>query len=557
MALTKAHNRMIEGAAVNVKDFGAVGDGVTDDTAAIQAAIDSGAESIFFPSGTYNITDGLDISSNMSVDCEVDVVIDGSGIPASTTLGEQYVVEASGSLGSSISLGANVSESDSTITLSSTSGLSAGDLILASSDAVFAPGWTGSNYQGWITTIESVDSATVITVSTKAFAALNTSDNAIVRKITPVSLRWNGGKILGRGLNGGHGGLSVAYGLNCDIRNLSIDGCEDYGVKFTTCFNCHASQLDVRNCLSTPSLGNTGYGFVAINGTQYSSCSNSYFERCRHSVSGGGAYPARFIDILNNSSVDGGRGTRDYDCHEPCFYWTFDGNSTVGESGGFIIRGQQANIVNNTCRNGSQVAIEIRAYGTLTDGLSDFVVDGNIIDKARTGIQVIDGGSATPKNIVISNNQIRGGELNGVYVDNAENVVITGNSIDTTTDSTGDDGNGVRVGNTARLIISNNVIGNTADRGIFTQSNTEAAVFNNCFYSTAGVDWEDSSSTFLSTENTSHQLSGQGNFTGATSFPNKSLVVAAKGATAGNGTYGGSIAFGRINTASPRAAVTP
>ena len=32
MALTKAHNRMIEGAPVNVKDFGAVGDGVTDDS---------------------------------------------------------------------------------------------------------------------------------------------------------------------------------------------------------------------------------------------------------------------------------------------------------------------------------------------------------------------------------------------------------------------------------------------------------------------------------------------------------------------------------------------
>lgn len=38
---------------VSVKDFGAVGDGVTDDTAAIQAAIDSGAKSILFPSGTY------------------------------------------------------------------------------------------------------------------------------------------------------------------------------------------------------------------------------------------------------------------------------------------------------------------------------------------------------------------------------------------------------------------------------------------------------------------------------------------------------------------------
>jgi polygalacturonase len=29
MALTKATHRMIEGASVNVKDFGAVGDGVT------------------------------------------------------------------------------------------------------------------------------------------------------------------------------------------------------------------------------------------------------------------------------------------------------------------------------------------------------------------------------------------------------------------------------------------------------------------------------------------------------------------------------------------------
>ena len=40
------------GEMVSVKDFGAVGDGVTDDTAAIQAAINSG-KSVFFPEGTY------------------------------------------------------------------------------------------------------------------------------------------------------------------------------------------------------------------------------------------------------------------------------------------------------------------------------------------------------------------------------------------------------------------------------------------------------------------------------------------------------------------------
>jgi hypothetical protein len=46
--------------SVSVKDFGAVGDGVTDDTAAIQKAIDTGRP-VFFPDGTYKITSGANV----------------------------------------------------------------------------------------------------------------------------------------------------------------------------------------------------------------------------------------------------------------------------------------------------------------------------------------------------------------------------------------------------------------------------------------------------------------------------------------------------------------
>jgi hypothetical protein len=57
MALTKTRNRMIDGAYVSVKDFGATGDGTTDDTVAIQAALDSLTTGgvIYFPQGTYRV----------------------------------------------------------------------------------------------------------------------------------------------------------------------------------------------------------------------------------------------------------------------------------------------------------------------------------------------------------------------------------------------------------------------------------------------------------------------------------------------------------------------
>ena len=63
MSLTKVTYSMIQGTPVNVLDYGAIGDGVADDTAAIQAALATG-NSIYFPKGTYNVSDQIEPESD-------------------------------------------------------------------------------------------------------------------------------------------------------------------------------------------------------------------------------------------------------------------------------------------------------------------------------------------------------------------------------------------------------------------------------------------------------------------------------------------------------------
>src|SRR6476619_3655796 len=75
----------------NVKDFGAVGNGVANDTAAIQTAMNWAANIIgviFFPPGTYKVTGTITLPQN---NAETSFIIRGCG--------ELSIIEASGFTG--------------------------------------------------------------------------------------------------------------------------------------------------------------------------------------------------------------------------------------------------------------------------------------------------------------------------------------------------------------------------------------------------------------------------------------------------------------------------
>lgn len=75
MALTKVSYSMIDGAPFNVLDYGAVGDGVANDSAAIQAAITAASAAVsgstgavvYFPTGTYIIDTTINMPNRVGL----------------------------------------------------------------------------------------------------------------------------------------------------------------------------------------------------------------------------------------------------------------------------------------------------------------------------------------------------------------------------------------------------------------------------------------------------------------------------------------------------------
>lgn len=165
--------------ATNPLDYGAVGDGAADERAEVQEALSAAG------SGVLNLLGQIyrcDSSLVMSLSTNSGLTIENGILDFTNDSSGGFYIFGSGNLATSVLLSADASAGDETISLDSSSGISSGDRIFLSSDAVFGG---GSDRNGEVVRVKSI-SGDDVTVDEPLLYGYTQANNAYIRRIIPL-----------------------------------------------------------------------------------------------------------------------------------------------------------------------------------------------------------------------------------------------------------------------------------------------------------------------------------------------------------------------------------
>lgn len=302
---------------ISVKSYGAIGDGVTDDTNAILAAINAAnnGDIIYFPNATYKIST-VSISKNVTIDlCGSTIISDGVAFsadapsPASLSLAAQYTAY-----------------SIPKFTLSSPPSTSLGDLVIFTSSDLYDTSRT-YYYKGGCATVIASTGSSLITSMPFPF---NLENGCAVKIYHPVQVAIKNGKIKCSNPSAKiANGVIILHGANCTISNLDVSGYAA-NIQYSYCINSTISKCSTSSPAPVAST-NEDYGIVIA------SCTNINVESCScttgsHGFTSGG-WETNFNLTVSNSSFTSINKASGYDNH------TNINNSTVSNctfTGGFL-----------------------------------------------------------------------------------------------------------------------------------------------------------------------------------------------------------------------------
>jgi hypothetical protein len=277
MSLTKVSYSMITGAPVNVKDFGAKGDGATNDAGAFSAAIAAVAttgQAIYVPAGTYVIGSVLSTTGhlNMFGDGEKSV-LDFSGITAAAS-----GITVTGTV-TEIQAVASASAGNLSVTFATPPSLTTGDVFILFDDAVLWNSILSYYYTGEWLECREVSSNTASTTN-PLYSSYSATVNAYKLNSKPkVSFR-------NLKLNGGANIFGVLKITFCDKPILENVFAYNENYQCVEIDRCYRPMIT--NCVMyNKGAGSDDYGLIISNSQKVQITGGDYYGR-RHGITIGG-----------------------------------------------------------------------------------------------------------------------------------------------------------------------------------------------------------------------------------------------------------------------------
>ena len=279
-------------AYVDVRWFGAVADGVTDDSAAfIAARTAADGKTIRVPAGHYKLNAAITGSEDLNIEGDGDAtILDFTG----TVTGGNYALDAIGTATQIQDLGTNATKGEQTITFASAPSLVAGDVFV-----IYNP--TNSSWSGFRTSYRAGEWCEVVSVS---------GNNVLLRNplydsYTPTAVD-----------------VYKSASPSVSLRNFQIRGTTVLGlIKATFCVNpvmqnitgTHAnnSVIYLDRCykptVSNPNIYNTGdggddYG-ISIGNSQHVRVNGGTVYARRHGVTHGGTDAVGCVPVRDSRII--------------------------------------------------------------------------------------------------------------------------------------------------------------------------------------------------------------------------------------------------------------
>lgn len=384
---------------LNVKSLGAVGDGNTDDTVALQAAANTGSP-LLVPDGTYRVTDSIVFPGDMHMEFEDDAKI----FADTGVYSEKYVLVARGSATQIGELDTPVEQGSTSLSFATTQDLSADDTIM-----IFNP--TDSSFSGFRDYYRAGEfghiadmTETTVTLQNPLYDDYSAAEVDIY-KVSPISVDLINPRIESNGSPLGL--ILMEYARNPQITNPQMQHANNSAICIKRSMDGEIFGGNVVNAGD----GGSDYGLSIGNSQNITVHGGSWYGR-RHGVATGGddeigSVPSREINFIGaDISNDPLSGTHAADVH---------GNTELSGfyncviRGGLSPQGADINIVDNSF------------YGGLSNGAMIYageVLGGKILITGNT-FHALDDPQASGRGVIDF-----GGNSGAIGADTTRDLVV-------------------------------------------------------------------------------------------------------------------------------------